>query len=178
MARRGASGKGGGKGRSGKGARSARPPTHRHYPRTARLNALLTEIVADYFELIEQDDLGFLTVTGVEVDSDLNVAQVFFSIFDDSGENDQEILDALFEHRKRVQRAIASQAKLRKTPDVVFEFDPAVRAGAKIDSLLANLGPIQSEFDEDPASAPGATSPAGPEAVPEPEPASESDGAE
>ena len=43
------------------------------------------------------------------------------------------------EERKAVQRAIASQAKLRKTPDVVFAFDPAVRAGARIDEILAGL---------------------------------------
>lgn len=140
MARRGSSGKG----RGSKSSRS-RTPTQRHYPRTARLNALLTEIVADYFELVEEPEFGFLTVTGVDVDSDLNVAQVFFSIFDDTGEDDDEILAALAEHRTRVQRAISSQAKLRKTPDVVFQFDPAVRAGAKIDSILATIDDGQGD---------------------------------
>lgn len=145
MARRGSSGGKGNKGRGSKNSRS-RPPTQRHYPRTARLNALLTEIVADYFELVEEPEFGFLTVTGVDVDSDLNVAQVFFSIFDDTGEDDEEILDALAEHRVKVQRAIASQAKLRKTPDVLFLFDPAVRAGARIDSILATID--DGETDE------------------------------
>ncbi len=153
MARRGSSGKG----RGNKSSRS-RTPTQRHYPRTARLNALLTEIVADYFELVEEPEFGFLTVTGVDVDSDLNVAQVFFSIFDDTGEDDDEVLDALADHRSRVQRAIASQAKLRKTPEVVFQFDPAVRAGARIDSILATIddGAEQDGADQDEAEQDGA----------------------
>ncbi len=113
--------------------------TSRHYPRTARLNALLTEIVADYFECVDEDELGFMTITGVEVDSDLNIADVFISILGDDGQRDEVVLETLEEHRKDVKRAIAQQAKLRKTPEVVFAFDPAVRAGAKIDAILASI---------------------------------------
>ena len=117
--------------------------TSRHYPRTARLNALLTEIVADYFERVDEDELGFMTITGVEVDSDLNIADVFISILGDDGQRDEVVLGTLEEHRKDVKRAIARQAKLRKTPEVVFAFDPAVRAGAKIDAILASIPPAE-----------------------------------
>ena len=64
------------KSRSGSG-RAARPQTTRQYPRTARLNALLHEIVAGFFERLDDEELGFVTVTGVEVDNDLNKAEVF-----------------------------------------------------------------------------------------------------
>ncbi len=135
--------------------RNRRPKqtTSRHYPRTARLNALLGEIVADYFERVEEDELGFMTITGVEVDSDLNVADVFISILGDNGERDEDVLATLEGHRKGVKRVIASQAKLRKTPEVVFAFDPAVRAGARIDAILAQIPQPQtfehSDEDED-----------------------------
>lgn len=125
---------------SGRRSGRQRQTSARHYPRTARLNALLTEIIADHFERVDHDDLGFVTITGVEVDADLNVCQVFVSTLDDPDpESDDRVLDAMGEERKAVQRAIASQAKLRKTPDVVFAFDPAVRAGARIDEILAGL---------------------------------------
>ena len=133
-------------------SRTRRPKqtTSRHYPRTARLNALLTEIVADYFERVEEDELGFMTITGVEVDNDLNIADVFISILGDDGLQDELVLETLERHRKDVKRAIASQAKLRKTPEVVFAFDPAVRAGARIDAILAQ---IPEDRDEPVASA-------------------------
>lgn len=123
--------------------------TSRHYPRTARLNALLTEIVAAYFERIEESELGFMTITGVEVDSDLNVADVFISILGDDGESDEVVLETLETHRVAVKSAIARQAKLRKTPEVVFAFDPAVRAGARIDAILAQIPSQQESAEQD-----------------------------
>ena len=139
MAKRQGRGKGGGKGGSRNTGRQ-RQTSSRHYPRTARLNALLTEIIADHFERVDHDDLGFVTITGVEVDADLNVCQVFVStLAEPDPMQDDIVIDALTSERRSVQRAIANQAKLRKTPEVVFAFDPAVRAGAKIDSILATL---------------------------------------
>ncbi len=127
-----------------------RPPTQRQFPRTARLNALLTEIVADALERIDDDDLGFLTVTGAEVDADLNVCEVFVStLAEPDPVEDARVLDALGRHRIALQRAIAGQAKLRKTPDVVFAFDPAVRAGARIDAILADLDLGADDGDAD-----------------------------
>ncbi len=142
MAKRTGSGRGGSGGRNSGGRNSGRrrQTTTRHYPRTARLNALLTEIIADHFERVDHDDLGFVTITGAEVDADLNICQVYVStLAEPDPVQDDIVLDALAEERKAVQRAIASQAKLRKTPEVLFAFDPAVRAGARIDSILATL---------------------------------------
>ena len=56
--------------------RRPRPATKRQFPRTARLNTLLQQIVAQYLERVDDERLGFLTVTGVEVDNDLNRAVV------------------------------------------------------------------------------------------------------
>lgn len=124
--------------------RRSRPPTKRHYPRTARLNTLLQEIVADHLERVEDDRLGFLTVTGVEVDADLNRAQVFISTLTDES-HDAEILEALADHRKPIQADIGRSARIRKTPEVVFVFDPAVRTGARIEGILAALHEQEAE---------------------------------
>ncbi len=133
------------------GGRKSRPATKRHFPRTARLNSLLIEIVADYFERADDDRFGFLTITGVEVDADLNVAQVFVSTLGGPSDDDDQLLDALEEHRKPVQRAVASQAQLRKTPTIVFEFDQGVRHGARVEEILATLD-IQPDEPAEPDS--------------------------
>jgi ribosome-binding factor A len=138
--------KSGGRGSGGRNSGRRRQTGTRHYPRTARLNALLTEIVADHFERVDHEDLDFVTITGAEVDADLNVCQVFVStLADPDPVQDDVVLDALAGERRNVQRAIATQAKLRKTPEVVFAFDPAVRAGARIDSILAELDITQGD---------------------------------
>ncbi len=119
--------------------RKKRPGSAKHYPRTARLNTLLHQIVAEHLERLDDDRLPFITVTGTEIDSDLNRCDVFISTFENDPDADEEILEILGEQRIRLQTAIARQAKLRKTPEVVVQFDPSVRAGAKIDAILAGL---------------------------------------
>ncbi len=115
-----------------------RPATNRQYPRTARLNTLFQQIVADFLERVDDERLGFLTVTGVEVDADLNRAQVYVSALADESQDD-EILEALEEYRKPIQAEIGRTARIRKTPEVAFGFDPAVRAGARIERILSSL---------------------------------------
>jgi ribosome-binding factor A len=97
--------------------------------------------VAGVVERIDDDRFELVTVTGVEVDNDLNKAEVFISALDQGGtpEADEEFLEALSEYRKTVQAAIAREARIRKTPEVVFAFDPAVRAGARIEEILSGL---------------------------------------
>lgn len=164
----------GNRGRSGAGgggrSRSKRPATNRQYPRTARLNTLLQEIVADFFERVDDDRFDMLTVTGVEVDNDLNRAQVFVSALggvppatpdlmpaggnsapaaDGEPDPDQDLLDALGDYRKPVRAKIGREARIRKTPEVVFVIDPAVRSGARIDQILAAINPSGSDSTED-----------------------------
>ncbi len=125
-----------------KGGKRSRPKTKRQYPRTARLNSLLQQIVADYFERANDEGLGFFTVTGVDVDNDLNIAKVYVSTLDE----DPELLENLAEHRIDIQTAINAQSHLRKTPTVVFEFDPAIIEGSRIEEILKSVqNPTESE---------------------------------
>lgn len=129
--------------------RKKRPASTRHYPRTARLNTLLQQIVAEHLERIDDDRLPLVTVTGAEVDADLNRCDVYISTYEDPDPvRDGEVLDILSEQRISLQGAIARQAKLRKTPEVVIQFDPAVRTGARVDSILASLGLPDADADE------------------------------
>ncbi len=129
--------------------RKKRPASTRHYPRTARLNTLLQQIVAEHLERIDDDRLPLVTVTGAEVDADLNRCDVYISTYEDPDPvRDGEVLDILSEQRISLQGAIARQAKLRKTPEVVIQFDPAVRTGARVDSILASLRLPDADADE------------------------------
>ncbi len=128
--------------------RRPRPATKRQYPRTARLNTLLQQIVAEYLERNDDEQLELLTVTGVEVDADLNKAVVWISTLADES-HDAEILDLLVErYRKPLQAQIARSARLRKTPEVTFAFDPAIRTGARIENILSTLH-IEGDDDAD-----------------------------
>ena len=58
---------------------------------------------------------------------------------------DEATLEALQDYRKPLQSEIARSARLRKTPEVAFAFDPAVRAGARIETILSSLNDEDEE---------------------------------
>ena len=84
--------------------------SHR-YPRTARLNELLHQIIAEEIERIDDDRLELVTVMNVEVEPDLRHATVFVDS-PTGAERDEEMLAALHDHRVALQAAIARQARI------------------------------------------------------------------
>ena len=113
--------------------RRARQQHQQRYPRTARVNELCREILGDELERLDDDRLQLVTVTHVDVDPDLRHARVEFSCL---GEGEDEALEALGEHRVRLQAAIARQARLKRTPELRFEVDTVIARGARIEALL------------------------------------------
>lgn len=110
----------------------------RQFPRTARVNHVVQEILADHLARIDDDRLDAVTVTGVETDPDLARAVVFFD--NPAGpEADGDVLDALGELRPRLQAAVNRETRMRRTPTLVFRPDPAVRSAARIDEILHEI---------------------------------------
>jgi ribosome-binding factor A len=110
----------------------------RDYPRTARVNELLREILADALEHIDDERIELVTVTAVRTEPDLRHALVYFDTLE-GGETDARVVEVLGELRGRLQRAIAREARLKRTPELAFRPDPAVRGGERIDEILRDL---------------------------------------
>jgi ribosome-binding factor A len=109
----------------------------RGYDRTDRLGELLREIVAEELTEIDDDRLELVTITGVDVDRELERAKVFYTTLGQD-ERSPEILEALAEHQGRVRRAIGNQARVRRVPEVVFSPDDAQRSAERIEDILRN----------------------------------------
>ena len=116
--------------------------------RLDRVNHAVQEVVADELELIGDERLGLMTVTGVRVDPDMRHAKVWFSSLarrsgarNDPGPGtpDERVAAILGEHRVRLQKAIARQLRLKRTPELVFHPDPAITAGARVEDILRGL---------------------------------------
>jgi ribosome-binding factor A len=113
-----------------------RQTSSRRYPRTARLNELVREIIAEEIERIDDERLGFLTVTAVEVDPGLEHAKVLWSDLDAA---DEVVLEVLEEHRPRLQQAVNRQTHLRRTPILSFHADEVERTASRIEEILRDL---------------------------------------
>ncbi len=108
----------------------------RRYPRTARVNEVLREILAEALESSGDEDprLELLTVTGVVCDPDLRQATVYFSARAEGAE------EALMEQRIRLQGEIGRQTRFKRTPQLSFVADPGVTSGWRIEEVLKGLG--------------------------------------
>ena len=115
-------------------ARGRNSGNHR-YPRSARVGETLREIIAEELVRIDDERLEFVTVTGIDVDNELNRAHVFFDSL--AGEDaDEEVIEALLSHRSRLQSSIARQIRAKKTPILDFQPDVALRSAERIDDIL------------------------------------------
>ncbi|MHB1988451.1 MAG: ribosome-binding factor A [Acidimicrobiales bacterium] len=105
------------------------------YPRTARVNALLVEILATAIEKLSDGDdrLSMLTVTAVDTESDLRHATVLFASLSETA------LSGLEDHRIALQAEIGHGGRMKRTPTLAFAPDPAVIAGERVEQAIRRI---------------------------------------
>ena len=110
------------------------------YPRSARVNQILREVISDTIvRLGDTDDrFGLLTVTGVETTPDLRNATVFLDSLT------PEAREALDERRAQIQSSVNAQTRLKRTPKLSFVIDPAVKSGESVEEIIRRLHDDQS----------------------------------
>ena len=114
----------------------------REYQRSARLNELLREIIAEELERVDDDRLDWVSVVSVEVDNELTKARVYLSSLEENGD---EIIKVLSEYRGQFRKVIGRSARIRRVPDLVFMIDPSIRSGNRIEEILSELDVAESE---------------------------------
>ena len=129
--------------------RSSAPSQHR-YPREARLNQSLRQVIAEELVAIDDEALDLVTITSIDVDPEMNRATVFFdSLRGEDG--DADILDALSRHRVRLQASVARQVRSKKTPILTFRPDDVIRSAERIERILRDNPSPAASPGESPA---------------------------
>jgi ribosome-binding factor A len=93
---------------------------------------------------------GMVSVTDVEVSTDLSFARVFVSMLE-SGEIRSRTLQALGHATGFVRSELAHVLGLREVPEIRFEFDDSLERGARVDELLRRIERGEPVEDEDEA---------------------------
>ncbi len=122
-------------GRQGSGGKGGSRSSAPKYPRGARVGATLREIIADELVRIDDERLLLVSITSIDVDPELNRAFVYFDSLEGE-DGDEAIVEALGEHRVRLQSSIARQIRAKKTPILDFRPDLVIRSAERIDEIL------------------------------------------
>ncbi len=114
------------------------------YKRSQRVSDLIREEVADIVMYRLKDPrIGFVTVTGVEMTSDLKLARVFVSVLKE--EERETTLEVLNSSRNFIRTALSKRLRMKFIPEIEFRQDTSIEYGLKIDKLLKEI----KERDED-----------------------------
>ena len=107
-----------------------------------RANRVAEQIKKELGEILSQKikdpRVGFVTITDVEVTGDLQNATVYISVLGDE-EKKKESLEGLAKATGFIRSEIGQRIRLRKTPEIAFEFDEAFEYGNRIDTILRNI---------------------------------------
>lgn len=107
--------------------------------RSNRVGEQMKKELGDIISLKLKDPrVGFVTVTDVEVTGDLQQATVYISVLGDETQR-ENTLKGLAKAKGFIRSEIGSRIRLRKTPDLVFEFDESIDYGNRIETLLKSV---------------------------------------
>jgi len=107
-----------------------------------RVNRLAEQIKQEVGEIVNQKlkdpRIGFVTITDVELTNDLQQAKVFVSIFGDEEEKNDSLM-GLTKATGFIRTEVGKRIRLRKIPEIMFEYDEALEYGSRIDKILRDL---------------------------------------
>jgi len=79
--------------------------------------------------------IGFVTITGVEVTSDLRHAKVYYSVLGSRFEK-EETLNALRASGGFLRAEINRELNLKRSPELEFAYDESIDAGMRINMMI------------------------------------------
>jgi ribosome-binding factor A len=120
------------------------------YPRTARVNEVLIEIIAEELNRLSDPRLELVTLTGAEVSTDLAYATLYYSALELGGDGQSEAQAkatsaALHKATPHLRRVLGRQVRWRNTPALTFKLDPSVAAGQRIEEILREIHSNQAQ---------------------------------
>ena len=103
-----------------------------------RVNAAVREVLSETVGELKDPRIGFVTVTGVETTPDLRAARVYVSVLGSDKKREQSLAGLEAAHGV-LQARIAQELRLKRTPQLTFEYDDSVERGVRMSHLIDEL---------------------------------------
>jgi ribosome-binding factor A len=116
----------------------------RKFPRTARVNEVMLEVLADELERMGDPRLELVTLTGVDVSRDLAHAKVYYSTMTATAVDRRDTIPedaatALVAAGSHLRGVVGRQMRIRQVPRLEFAVDPGIVSGQRIEDLLREI---------------------------------------
>lgn len=115
--------------------------------RMRRVNESVRQVLSEALLELKDPRIGFVTVTGVVTSSDLRHARVYVSVFGNDKKR-QKSMAGLEAAQGVLQARISRELRLKRTPQLAFEYDPSVEHGVRMSALIDELAPLSSQLEE------------------------------
>ena len=108
--------------------------------RMRRVNESVRQVLAEAMPELKDPRIGLVTVTGVDTAPDLRHATVYVSVLG-SIKKRTATLRGLEAAHGLLQSRLARELRLKRTPQLTFEYDPSVERGVRMTQLIDELAP-------------------------------------
>jgi len=112
--------------------------------RTSRVGEMVRDALVEVLRHdLKNVDMGFASITGVDVSPDLHFARVYVS-----GLNEEQTRDAVeqLQHaRGAARRFLGQRIRLRYTPELDFRYDDTAMRASRIESILQDVAEPEPE---------------------------------
>jgi ribosome-binding factor A len=112
--------------------------------RMRRVNESVRQVLSESITQLKDPRIGFVTITGVETSPDLRHARVYLSVLGAERKRAQT-LAGLEAARSLLQAQLGRELRMKRTPQLSFEYDPSVERGVRMTKLIDELAPDDSE---------------------------------
>ena len=114
-----------------------------------RLEGVIRKDISDIIQFEMKDpDVGFVTVTDVEVSNDHSYAKVYVT-FLGKQERANAGLKALNRAKGFIRSALSQRLDIRRTPELIFKLDTSEEKGRNIDEILRKIAEENANKQQD-----------------------------
>ena len=103
--------------------------------RMRRVNESVRQVLAEAIPDLKDPRIGLVTVTGVDTAPDLRHATVYVSVLG-SGRKRHASMLGLDAAHGLLQSRLARELRMKRTPQLTFEYDPTVERGVRMTRLI------------------------------------------
>jgi len=114
--------------------------------RMRRVNESVRQVLAETLPELKDPRIGLVTITGVDTSPDLRHAVVYVSVLGSARKRKNTLVGLEAAHGV-LQSRLARELRMKRTPQLTFEYDPSVERGVRMSRLIDELAPEDDDVD-------------------------------